>query len=112
MTADIRDAMIAACVGDGLAELRDRAMIATAYDCMTRLGELTEIDIDDIERAPGDAGGTIFLGNLKTDDAERKGRYAYVSAVTFDHIEAWIAAAGLTSGPLFHQPTITRSAKG
>ena len=96
----LRDAMIAACSTGTLRDLRDRAMIATAYDTFMRRGELISLNVDDIERSDTLPGGTAFIRFSKTDPTG-VGRAAYLNPDTLDYIDAWRSAAGIVEGRLF-----------
>ena len=100
MTSIIRDAMLATCTGEDLESLRDRALINIAYDTLSRRGEMTNLDIGDIERHETNLGGTAFIQKLKTDRKDT-GRYAYVSPITLGCVDKWTGAAQISEGPVF-----------
>jgi integrase len=86
-------------LGDQPADLRDAALLALAYDTLARRSELVALDLEDIGR-DGDGSGTALIRRSKTDQ-EGEGRVAFVSADTLRRLDAWLAAVGITAGPLF-----------
>ncbi len=98
MTRDRIDRILA-CLGDGLLDLRDAALITLAYDTLARRSELAAFDVEQIGRAD-DGTGTVLVARSKTDQ-EGKGDYRFISADTMTRLQAWIDAACLSTGPLF-----------
>ncbi len=99
LTGAIKRQIIAACPGD-LRGYRDRALIATGYDTLCRRAELVQLHIEDLIFKP-DGSGTALVRKSKTDQIAR-GRLAYLSAEAIAHLERWLAAASLNTGPIFH----------
>lgn len=92
------DSMIAK-AGAGTKSLRDRALLALAYDTLCRRSELVALHVASLER--GSAGdGTILIPRGKTDQ-EGRGMVRYVAPDTMRHIEAWLDKAQIEDGPLF-----------
>ncbi|MBK1659924.1 site-specific integrase [Paracraurococcus ruber] len=107
-------ALAAAC-GHDLAGQRDRAMLLLGFAGALRRSELLALDVDrgidaeDLTRSwvePTADGLTLRLGTSKGDPAREgvrigipRGRHAETCPVRA--VEAWVAAAGLTHGPLF-----------
>lgn len=83
----------------GLRDIRDRALVAVAYDTMCRRDELVNLLIEDIEDA-GDGSGSILIRCSKTDTTG-EGTTAYLSPLTMRLVLAWLQASQLKSGPLF-----------
>lgn len=82
-----------------LLELRDRALLVVAYDTLCRRGELVALRVEDLTRsADGDA--VITVRKSKTDQ-EGEGSERYLAPDTVAVLDAWLAAAGVTEGPLF-----------
>jgi site-specific recombinase XerD len=100
-TADRLRAMLDAC-GDGLQGLRDRALLALGFGGAFRRGELVALTVADIE-ATAD-GLMVRLVRSKTD---QEGRGQQVPVLDGPRLrvkaalEDWIAAAGITEGPVF-----------
>lgn len=92
------DKMLAT-AGEGLRGLRNRALLAVAYDSLCRRSELVALQVDDIE-ANIDGSGTVLVRRSKTD-AEGEGMIRFLAADTMRHVTAWCAAAGITDSVLF-----------
>lgn len=86
--------------GDPLG-LRDAAIVAVGSDAMLRVGELAALDIDDIARRD-DGSATLTIRRSKTDQ-HGDGAELWLSAATVARIDAWTAAAGIDSGPLWRR---------
>lgn len=82
-----------------LRDLRQRAIIAVAYDSLCRASELVALRTKDITPADDEAG-TILVRRAKSDQ-EGEGSVRFLRADTMNHVRAWIAAASLTEGALF-----------
>jgi len=98
LTSVLKLKLINACPTD-LQGLRDRALIAVGYDTLCRRAELVQLQIDDLTINP-DGSGTILVKKSKTDKFG-EGRLAYLSAVAVAHLERWLNAANLKTGPIF-----------
>jgi len=83
----------------GLRHIRDRALLAVAYDTMCRREELVNLKIEDIADS-GDGSGSVLIRRSKTDTAG-EGATGYLSPLTMRLITAWLEASQLKSGPLF-----------
>ncbi len=98
LTRDRVETMLAA-AGDGPRALRNRALLAVAYDSLCRRSELVALQRRDVEEAPhGD--GTLTLRRSKTD-AEGRGTMRYLAADTMRALRDWLDAARHTYGALF-----------
>jgi integrase len=82
-----------------LRDIRDRALVAVAYDSMCRREELVSLEAEDIE-AGSDGAGSILIRRSKTDTAG-EGATAYLSPLTMRLMEEWITQAGIKEGPIF-----------
>jgi integrase len=82
-----------------LRDIRDRALVAVAYDTMCRREELVSLLVEDIAEA-GDGSGSILIRRSKTDTTG-EGATAYLSAFTIGLISQWINESGLKAGPMF-----------
>ena len=92
------DRMLAA-TDQGVRGLRNRALLAVAYDTLCRRSELVQLTRADLEiNAAGD--GTVTVRRSKTDQ-EGAGMVRYVAADTMRELSAWLAVAGVVDGPLF-----------
>lgn len=82
-----------------LRDIRDRALVAVAYDTMCRREELVNLRIEDIEQA-GDGSGSVLIRRSKTDTVG-EGARAYLSSLTMRLVAVWLEASQLRSGPIF-----------
>jgi site-specific recombinase XerD len=90
---------ILAAAGTGLRDLRNKALLALAYDTLARRSELAELQVGDLEHG-ADGAGTIIIRRSKTDQ-DGAGMVRYVAVDTMRHVIAWITAAGHGDGALF-----------
>jgi integrase len=82
-----------------LRDIRDRALVAMAYDTMCRREELVSLLIEDIE--PGEDGsGTVVIRRSKTD-VTGEGATAYLSPLSIRLVSERLQGSGLKSGPVF-----------
>lgn len=79
--------------------LRNRALLAVAYDTLCRRSELVALTRADIERGPA-GDGTAIIRRSKTDQ-EGQGHIRYLHADTMRMLDAWLAAIPAGEGPLF-----------
>jgi len=100
--ADVVMRLLWSIEGDGLAALRDRALIAFGMALAARRSELVALDMADLTWEA--QGLRVRIRRSKTDqDAEGavvavpEGRRLTPLA----HLRAWLAAAGITEGPVF-----------
>jgi integrase len=90
---------ILARTGDGLIDRRDVALLLVARDLLGRRSEVCALRVVDIRRAE-DGSGTVLIARSKTDQ-EGQGSVGYLAPRTVAALDAWLAASGLTDGPLF-----------
>ncbi|SFM05657.1 site-specific integrase [Methylorubrum salsuginis] len=86
-----------------LIALRNTALVAVAYDTLLRRSELVSLYIGDLHRG-ADGSGTVLVRRSKADQ-EGEGAIKYLAPDTMEHIDAWLAAARIESGPLFRPLT-------
>ncbi len=97
-------AAVVAGLGDGLAGLRDRAVLLLGWAGAFRRSELVALDLDDLREVP--EGLVVTLKRSKTDQ-EGEGRTVGIPRARRAElcpvaaVGAWIAAAGIEEGPLF-----------
>jgi integrase len=96
-------------IPEDLAGLRDRALILIGFAAALRRSELVALDVNDIARHP--KGLAVTIRRSKTDQAGvgktkaiPHGRKLHAVRA----LEAWLAAAGITSGPVFRGVRGTR----
>jgi integrase len=82
-----------------LRDIRDRALVAMAYDTLCRREELVSLRVEDIAEA-ADGSGSILIRRSKTDTAG-EGATAYLSPLTMRLVKEWMDGSRRTSGTLF-----------
>ncbi|MDE0676805.1 MAG: tyrosine-type recombinase/integrase [Acidimicrobiaceae bacterium] len=104
---DQADAAASAVASTGdLRGLRSAAIIATMSDALLRVGEVTALQVGDIEPRT-DGAATLTVRRSKTDQ-NSDGATLYLGSPTTRRIDTWKEAAGLagadmTDGPLFRR---------
>ena len=100
-TADRVVSMVAA-IPDALAGLRDRALLLLGFAGAFRRSELVALTVADLTEAPG--GMRVMIRRSKSDQ-EGAGQEIAIPAGgklrAVDAVRAWLAAAGITEGPVF-----------
>jgi integrase len=71
-----------------------------AFSTMLRSSELVALEVADFQPSPDADDGTGRVKCSKTDQAGDGGE-RYVTADARRHLEAWLTASGITSGPIF-----------
>jgi integrase len=79
-----------------LRDIRDRALVAVAYDTMCRREELVSLGLSDIAQV-ADGSGSILIRRSKTDTTG-EGATAYLSPLTMRLLNQWITEAGIKEG--------------
>lgn len=97
LTTSLRDRLLAVCPGTILG-LRDRAMISVGYDTLCRRSELVGLRIEDVTRL-ADGSASVLVRRSKTDPFGRGG-VAYMSRHAVSDLDAWLAGAELSAGPI------------
>ena len=85
--------------GERLIDIRNRALLAVAYDAMLRRSELVTLRVSDLS-FDHNGSATLFLRNAKTDP-EGAGHILFLARDTADLVRAWLAGSGISQGPLF-----------
>ena len=96
---DLLVARMLAAAGDALRDLRDKALLTTAYVTMCRRAELVELLREDLQ-TEADGFGTVTIRRSKTDQ-EGVGEVAPITPDAMRHVLAWIDGAKIEKGPLF-----------
>lgn len=100
--ADICRDVLRAIVADDLRAIRDRALLAFGMASCMRRSEIVALRLEHLERVP--EGFRVLIVRSKGDQ-EGKGQTIAVPEGRrlrpVHHLEAWIAAAGITDGWLF-----------
>ena len=94
--------LLGSITGDGLAALRDRALLALGMALAARRSELVALEVRDLDW--NKQGIRITIRRSKTDQ-EGAGAVVAVpegrSLTPLAHLRAWLAASGITAGPVF-----------
>ena len=98
LTRALVDRMLDA-AGSGPRALRNRALLAVAYDTLARRSELVAMAFDDLTTEP-DGHGTMTIRRGKTDQ-EGRGMVRYLAADTMGFLQAWLEAGGVREGAVF-----------
>ncbi|MGI4801228.1 MAG: tyrosine-type recombinase/integrase [Janthinobacterium lividum] len=80
-------------------DLRNRALLAVAYDTLARRSELVALQLEDL-KVDQDGHGSILIRQSKTDQLG-EGSTRYLAPDTVQLAREWVACAGLTDGALF-----------
>ena len=98
LTWTLRERLIGA-AGERLIDLRNRSLLAVAYDAMLRRSELVELMVADVAM-DSRGSASLFVRRAKTDP-EGSGATLYLHRDTVALVRAWLAASGINSGRLF-----------
>ena len=85
--------------GERPIDLRNTALLSLAYDTLCRRSELVALEVRDVDIG-GEDGGTVLVRRSKTDQ-EGEGQHRYMAPTTAGRLQAWLAAARITEGPIF-----------
>ncbi|MCD2174346.1 tyrosine-type recombinase/integrase [Rhizobium sp. C4] len=115
ITGDVLSRLLATCATDRLADLRDRALLLTAFASGgRRRSELAALRVDDliddepVHENPNDPNSRqmpcmiLRLGRTKTTAADEDARAVMVGRPVAA-LKAWLAAAGIETGPVFRR---------
>ena len=85
--------------GERLADARNRALLALAYDTLLRRGELVAVQVSDIV-VECDGAGTVLVRRSKADP-EGLGEMVYVAPDTMALVGEWLGRSGVGEGRVF-----------
>ncbi|MQB34313.1 site-specific integrase [Rhizobium rhizogenes] len=115
VTGDILAKLLATCAGDRLVDIRDRALLLTAFASGgRRRSEIASLRIEDLvdeEPVHADPGNTaspllpcltINLGRTKTTTAEDQA-HAILIGRPVEALKRWIEEASIETGPIFRR---------
>ena len=85
--------------GDRKIDVRNRAMLAVAYDAMLRRSELVALQVADVTIDRG-GSASLLVRRTKTDP-EGGGSILYLHLDTVKLVRKWLCASGIAAGPLF-----------
>ena len=106
LTWPLRQRLLAAS-GDRLIDVRNRALLALAYDTMLRRSELAALHADDLAEEPNGAA-TLLVRRGKTDP-EGGGAVVYAARDTMRIVRAWLRRGRIADGFLFR--SLSRAGK-
>ncbi len=98
LTWALRERLIEA-AGDRLIDIRNRALLAVAYDAMLRRSELVALEVVDVTMDRG-GSASLLVRRAKTDP-EGGGAVLYLHRDSVRLLKEWLAAGGIAAGPLF-----------
>ena len=98
LTWELRQRLIDA-AGRRVIDLRNRALLAVAYDAMLRRSELVALQVVDMKTDTG-GSASLFVRRGKNDPGGR-GALLYLHRDTVELVRAWLAVSGIGSGRLF-----------
>ena len=107
LTAALRERLLDA-TGDELMDVRNRALLAVAYDTLLRRGELVALQVSDIVEEP-DGAATVLVGRSKADP-EGRGATVYLARDSMALVREWRTRSGVYEGRLFR--SLNRGALG
>ena len=85
--------------GDRLIDVRNRAMLAVAYDALLRRSELVSLQVADLAME-SDGSATLLVRRGKTDPGG-EGAVLYLAPDTVSLVLAWLDGSGVGEGCLF-----------
>ena len=91
--------ILAEAAGDRPIDVRNRALLAVAYDTMLRRSELAALRVCDLA-VDRTGAATVLVRNSKTD-AEGEGAVLYVAPDSAALVAEWLERSGVTDGRLF-----------
>ncbi len=80
-------------------DVRDAAMLCTAFETMFRRSELIGLQVRDLTVEP-DGSGRLFLAHSKTDQ-EGAGVLQFITPSTVELLQRWMAMAKIVEGSIF-----------
>jgi len=98
LTWPLRNRMLEV-AGDRLIEVRNRALLAVAYDTLLRRSELVSLEVSDLLEDM-DGSATLLVRSGKTDP-DRRGAMLYLARDTVKLVRTWLEASSVGEGFLF-----------
>ena len=102
LTWQLRRRLIRA-AGDRPIDLRNRALLAVAYDAMLRRSELVALQV--VDMTMDRSGSASLLVRRAKNDPDGGGATLYLHRDTVKLVRAWLDASGIASGRLFRSVT-------
>ena len=85
--------------GNRVIDVRNRAILAVAYDAMLRRSELAALQVVDVTIERG--GSASLLVRRAKNDPEAAGAMLYLHRDSVKLLREWLSASGIDGGPLF-----------
>ena len=98
LTWPLRNRLLEA-AGDRLIDVRNRALLAVAYDTMLRRSELVSLQVSDL-LVEIDESATLLVRSGKTDP-DGRGAMLYLARDTVKLVQQWLETGGFGEGRLF-----------
>ena len=98
LTWSLRQRLLATS-GGRLIDVRNRALVALAYDGLLRRSELVALRVCDLIVA-ANGSGTLLVRRSK-NDVEGRGEAVFIARDSVKLLQAWLRGAGIRSGVLF-----------
>ena len=98
LTWPLRNRLLEA-AGDRLIDVRNRALLAVAYDTMLRRSELASLQVSDL-LVEIDGTATLLVRSGKTDP-DGRGAMLYLARDTVQMVQTWLELSGAGGGRLF-----------
>ena len=98
LTWTLRQRLMAA-PGARVIDVRNRAMLAVAYDAMLRRSELVALNVADLE-VETDGAASLLVRRGK-NDPHRLGAMLYLHRDSVKLVRAWLTVSRIADGPLF-----------
>lgn len=101
------ETVIAALSTEHARDIRDSALMSVAFETMCRRSELVALKVTDLHFETN-GSGRVLVARGKTDQ-EGEGKKLYLSPLTVERVQRWLAVAALTEGPLFRSVPHTKA---
>ena len=98
LTWTLRERLLEA-TGDAVADARNRALLAVAYDTLLRRGELVALQVPDIV-VEADGAATVLVRRAKADP-EGRGAQVYLARDSMALVHQWFERSGVGQGKVF-----------
>ena len=85
--------------GDRVIDVRNRALLAVAYDAMLRRSELVALQVVDV-KIERDGSASLLVRRAK-NDPDGGGTMLYLHLDSVKLVRTWLRASGIAGGPLF-----------
>ena len=98
LTWPLRNRLLEA-AGDRMIDIRNRALLAVAYDTLLRRSELVSLEVTDL-LVEVDGSATLLVRSGKTDP-DGRGAMLYLARDTVQMVRRWLELSGVAGGRMF-----------